>query len=153
MGNSHPTLTLEYKSSLAPLQVIQQVGSIVRKNRDYTVLGRSSGSDKAADIELIYSTPGCGWLDKISIKATRGEEEFTRIIVSAKHQEHKGLTTTGDFFMHECLLWLVRSRPIIMQLLSRLFRQRTKCQTYPSTHPPTHQSTSPIPLPNLSFRN
>lgn len=82
MGNSHPTITFSYKSSQPPLRVVQQVESIVKINRNYTVLGRSPGSDKAANIELIYSTPGCGWLDKVQIKVTREEEEGpSKIIV------------------------------------------------------------------------
>lgn len=83
MGNSHPTLTLNYKSSLAPLRVVQQVESIVKINRNYTVLGRSPGSDTSANIELIFSTPGCGWLDKIVIRVTKEDgNSQTNILVS-----------------------------------------------------------------------
>lgn len=82
MGASHPTLNYKYTSTLEPSQVIQQVGGIVKLNRDYTIIGRTPGSNEKASIELIYSTPGCGWLDKITVKASRAEgEEMTQINV------------------------------------------------------------------------
>ena len=77
MGNAHPSLKLQFVADPTPLQVVQQVEGFVRSNPNYTVIGRSPGSSEKASIELVYSTPACGWLDRIRLVAIRVRDSNT----------------------------------------------------------------------------
>jgi hypothetical protein len=80
MGNSHPTLTLRYTAAASPQIVVQRIQGCVRGDPNYTVLGQTAGSAEKAEIQLVYSTPVCGWLDRIHVIATQPEGASATIL-------------------------------------------------------------------------
>ena len=110
MGQSHPTLVLSFTSPLPHNEIVQQLTKAVRSDARYQLIGRSPGTDTQSSMELLFTTPGCGWLDKIRLIITT-EANHTIINVLNYFLIMNIITLfiidSGNFAMYQCVLWLV----------------------------------------------
>ena len=70
MGQTHPTLVLSFTSPLPHNDIAQQIAKAVRSDSRYQLIGRTAGTDTQSSMELIFTTPTCGWLDRVRLVIT-----------------------------------------------------------------------------------
>jgi hypothetical protein len=80
MGN-HPSIALGFSCASTPQEIVQKLSKVPDKDARYTVLGRTAGTASTATIELLFTTPGCGWIDRVKITIDAVDESRSEICV------------------------------------------------------------------------
>jgi hypothetical protein len=71
---SNPSVAIRFRSDKAPSDIISSIEKIVEKDSRFE-LDNKHADDKGGTVDVTFTSPGCGWLDRVTIKVTAENNE------------------------------------------------------------------------------